>query len=103
MTLIVSTPSWKTKPDDQNHRCRYFIKSSIFEVQFSGITRDLLLETIDANTTMRRGGPVGDFSLSLLDINGDLHEFYAESFFNTHYIMTIMVHSKKMNNKRSFF
>ena len=73
MALTVSTPWWKTKPKDQEHRCRHFIKSIIFEVQFAVITRNLVLEIIDDNTTERRGGPIGDFSLSLLDVNGDLH------------------------------
>jgi len=102
MALIVSTPSWKTIPEGQDHRCRHFIKSKTFEIQFSSITRNLLLEIIDDNTTMRRGGPVGNFSLDLLNINGDIHEFYAESFFNQHDILTLIYYSKQMNSKRNF-
>jgi len=99
MALVVSTPRWEIKPDDQVHRCRHYVKSELFETQFEVITRDLLLEIIDDNTLQRRGGPVGDFSIGLLDINGDLHEFYAESFFNRYYILTLFVHNKKMKNK----
>ncbi len=99
MALTVSTPWWKTKPDDQNHRCRHYIKSEVFKIQLAVITRDLLLDIIDDNTEKRIGGPVGDFSLSLLDVNGDLHEFYAESFFNRHDILTLIVHNRKMKGQ----
>ncbi len=100
MALTVSTPWWKTKPDDQDHRCRHFIKSRIFDTQFAVITRDLVLEIIDDNTKARKGGPVGDFSLSLLDANGDLHEFYAESFFNRYDILTLIAHKRKMKGRK---
>ncbi len=48
------------------------------------------------------GGKVftGDFSLSLLDVNGDLHEFYAQSFFNHYYILTLIVHKRKMKTRK---
>ncbi len=103
MALMVSTPFWKTMPDDQSHRCRHFIKSNLFEVQFAVITKDLLLNIIDTNTTKHQGGPVGNYSLDLVDINGDLHEFYAESFFNRHYILTLMHYSKKINGRKIKF
>ncbi len=100
MALTVSTPWWKTKPNDEDHRCRHYIKSGIFKIQFAVITRELLLEIIDGNTIKRRGGPVGDFSLNLLDVNGDLHEFYAESFFNRHDILTLIIHNRKMKGRK---
>lgn len=95
MALIVSTPWWKTKPNDQEHRCRHYVKSGLYETQFAVITRDLLLEIIDENTTKRRGGPVGAFSLCLPDVNSDLHEFHAESFFNQHDMLTLLAHNNK--------
>ena len=98
MAMTVSTAWWDEKPDDQEHRCRHFIKSDIFETQFAVISKDSLLEIIDANTYRRRGGPVGNFSLGLPDVNGDLHEFYAESFYNTHYILTLFVHVGKVKS-----
>jgi hypothetical protein len=100
MALVVSTAWWMTKPDDQEHRCRHFIKSGIFETQFAVITKDLLLQIIDDNATKRIGGPVGDFSCCLLDVNSDLHEFYAESFFNRHYILTLIVWSRKIKSQK---
>lgn len=99
MVFVVSTAWWMTKPDDQEHRCRHFIRSKLFETQFAVISRDIVLNDIDENTTKHRGGPVGEFSLCLPDVNGDLHEFYAESFFNQHYVLTLIVHNKQMRCK----
>ncbi len=99
MVFVVSTAWWVTKPDDQEHRCRHFIRSKLFETQFAVISRDIVLNDIDENTTKRRGGPVGEFSLCLPDVNGDLHEFYAESFFNRYYVLTLIVHNKQMRCK----
>ena len=99
MALMVSTAWWKKKPENQEHRCRHFIRSNLFKTQFAVISKDIILKDVDDNTNKRRGGPVGEFTLCLPDVNGDLHEFYAESFFNQHDILTLMVHNKKMNCK----
>ena len=99
MVFVVSTAWWMTKPDDQEHRCRHFIRSKLFETQFAVISGDIVLKDIDKNTTKRRGGPVGKFFLCFPDVNGDLHEFYAESFFNRHYILTFLVDNKQMRCK----
>ena len=99
MAFVESTAWWMPKPDDQEHRCKHFIKSNLFETQFAVITRDIILNDIDENTEKRRGGPVGEFSLCLPDVNGDLHEFYAEAFFNQHNILTFIIQIKKMRCK----
>ncbi len=99
MVFVVSTAWWMIKPEVQEHRCRHFIRSKLFETQFAVISRDIVLNDIDENTTKHRGGPVGEFSLCLPDVNGDLHEFYVESFFNRYYVLTLIVHNKQMRCK----
>jgi len=99
MAFMASAAWWMEKPDDQENRCRHFIRSNIFETQFAVISKEIILKDIDDNTTKRRGGPVGEFTLCLPDVNGDLHEFYAESFFNRHYILTLIIHNKQMRCK----
>ncbi len=96
MALVISTPWWKPVPEDQEHKCRHFISSPTFKIQFACISRDLMVELIDDNTNKRIGGPVGEFSAGLLDVNGNLHEFQAESFFNRHDILTLFVYNKKL-------
>ncbi|MBW2108211.1 MAG: hypothetical protein JRI36_06030 [Deltaproteobacteria bacterium] len=96
MAVIVNTPWWKEKPDDQEHRCRHFVCSDSFKTRFACVTRDHIISEIDNNTLQRVGGPVGDFTLCLPDVNGDNHEFHAESFFNRHYLLTLVVHFRKL-------
>ncbi|UCH94809.1 MAG: hypothetical protein JSV88_31750 [Candidatus Aminicenantes bacterium] len=96
MAAFVSTPNWLEKLDDQKNRCRIFDRSDKFKEQFGNVHPGTLLSKIDENTTRRRGGPIGDFSLSLEDVNGNHHEFRAESFFNSHYVLTLIVHKIKL-------
>jgi hypothetical protein len=100
MAMMVSTPWWLVKPDDQPERCRHFVGSRKFVEQFSGVLKEEVLQGIDSNTSKRRGGPVGEFEFALVDADGDLHEFRAESFFNSHSVLTLIVHTKNLTKKR---
>ncbi len=95
MAMVVTTPKWMEQPVDQVHRARHFVGSDLFKQQFSSVTRDWIISQIDANTRRRSGGPVGDFDLVIPDMNGVLHQFHAESFFNRHYLLTLLVSRKK--------
>ena len=98
MAMVVSTAWWDVKPTDQDHRCRHFLGSALFCRQFAGLSQDIVLEKIDENTRQRAGGPVGEFLVFLPDAAGTLHEFGAESFYNRHYILTLLVHRKRMKS-----
>ena len=100
MALVISTPWWMQRPDDQEHRCRHFIGSDLFRTRFACVTRDAIVSEIDNNTWQRKGGPVGEFTLCLPDVNGDLHEFHAESFFNRHYLLNLVVYFRRMRRHR---
>jgi hypothetical protein len=63
---------------------------------FACVSPGMILPEIDHNTNERRGGLVGAFGLCLPDVNAKMHEFYAESFFNRHYIITFVVCQGKM-------
>ena len=96
MVAFISAQHWQPKPEEQPNRWRHFIKSNEFESRFKNVRPDTILASIDNNTSIRRGGPVGDFCLSLKDVNEDEHEFLAESFFNRHYILTLIVYRGKL-------
>ena len=97
MAMLVSTPSWMDTPDDQTSRCRHFVPSPQFTSMFSDVGPDHLLRWVDQQARRRRGGMVADFTLGLKDDRGELHEFHAESFFNTIYLQTLFVHVRRMN------
>jgi hypothetical protein len=98
MALVISTPWWKDIPDDQGDRCRHFIPSKKFLINFACVNPNMILPEIAENSHERRGGPVGEFGLCLPDVNTEMHEFYAESFFNQHDIITFIVYRGKMKN-----
>jgi len=97
MAMLVSTPDWMEKPDDQETRCRHFVRSPAFASRFSGVTSDQLIQHLDRWARRRRGGIVADFTFSLKDDRGDRHEFRGQSFFAKHYLETLFVHLRPMN------
>ncbi len=50
---IVSTAHWDLKPDDQQTRCRHFVRSPEFALFFPTVSGEGLRQSIDANTVMR--------------------------------------------------
>ncbi len=97
MVMVLSTPWWREKPLDQEIRIRHFVPSERSKKEFDNIGPDDFLNMIDDHTRRRLGGIVGSFSFGLQNKNGVLHEFQAESFFNQHYLVTLIVHQEKIS------
>ena len=64
---------------------------------FGNVGSEHLRQSVDQQARQRRGGIVADFTVGLRDDRGDLHEFHAESFFNTIYLQTLFVHVRRIN------
>lgn len=86
---MVATAHWEPIPADQETRCRHCVRSAQFEQMFPSVTAEELRIALDANTMRRRGGPVGTFQLLLADRTGRTHEFTAEAFYNSHYVLAL--------------
>jgi len=86
---MVATAYWDPLPEDQETRCRHYVRSAQFERLFPSVAAEELRAALDAHTIRRRGGPVGTFALSLLDCSGRSHEFVAEAFYNSHYVLAL--------------
>jgi hypothetical protein len=86
---MVATAYWDPLPEDQDTRCRHYVRSAQFERLFPSVAAEELRAALDAHTIRRRGGPVGTFALSLLDCSGRSHEFVAEAFYNSHYVLAL--------------
>lgn len=100
MVMVISTPNWLPKPDDQITRCRHFVRSKKFIEQFPSVHADQLVNAIDDNAAMRRGGLVAEFGVMLMDANDSPHEFMGETFFNRHYLLTLLVHNQPLGKKK---
>ncbi len=96
MAMLVSTPRWQITPDGQDNRWRHFVGSGAFLTRFACIGPAMILGDVDRNTNRRRGGLVGDFGLCLPDVDGDLHEFRAECFYNQYDILTLVVYERPL-------
>jgi hypothetical protein len=96
MLMLVSTPPWKECPSDQINPWRHFVPSGAFKRQFSRVTPRDVLTRLDVQAQHRRGGPVANFTLTLDDDNNIAHEFHAESFFNTHDLVTLFTHLRQL-------
>jgi len=95
MALVISTPLWMEKPEEQNDRIRHLVLSDRFGREFGSMNREGILNLIDKYATMHRGGMVGKFQFRMKDLNGNFHQFYAESFFNVHYLLTLITPNGK--------
>jgi hypothetical protein len=99
---LISTPWWKEKPEDQITRCRHFMCSPAFEREFPRVHPDQLLDPVSRSTQPRKLGVVGDFTFAVENVAGDQCEFYAESFFNNYYLMTLFVAQARGKAARVF-
>lgn len=92
MILLVTTAPWDTTPVDQDGRIRHFIASPAFKARFPCPKLEKLRKLVDENAQQRRGGPVAGFLGRLVDHHGEHHDFHAEGFYNSYYIMTLFAH-----------
>jgi hypothetical protein len=88
---LVGPPPWNTTGDG-TASCRYFIRSARFMEQFSNVTESQISSLLRACSTRRRGGPIADDDVVLLDDCGQKHKFHLESFYNRHEVLTILIH-----------
>jgi hypothetical protein len=77
---------------DETDPCRYFIRSPAFARRFSRVTEDNVFEAIQSYCAPRRGGPLGEAQIPIIDDADDPHIFSFETFFNRHDALTLAVH-----------
>jgi hypothetical protein len=99
---LISTPWWKDKPADQITRCRHFIRSKRFSKEFPDVSPDQLLQYVNKSTRPRKWGIAGEFMVAVQNAVGEPCEFFAESFFNQHYLMTLFVARGKTKSAKAF-
>lgn len=72
---------------------RYCIESPAFRTRFD-YGEPQLLAAVSTYAMHRRGGPLGEAEIVLLDRNGDGHVFRFESFSNGHSTLTLAVRAR---------
>lgn len=89
---LVGPPPWEITTDVA--QCRYFIRSNRFIEQFANVTEQQACHLLRMCSTQRRGGPIADDDVVLVDDCGQKHLFHLESFFNRHEALTILIHKE---------
>jgi Zn-dependent peptidase ImmA (M78 family) len=91
MAMAVISPPWEPLPDNQVSPCRHFVSSPRFLAEFGQVDAQPIVEHIQENVDKRRGGPVGEFDVSILNRNGTPSTFLIECFYNRYDILALLV------------
>lgn len=97
MAAVIGTPAWKVDREHASGSWRHFVPSPQFAERFSCVDVDNIVQLVNVRANPQSGGLVARFPLVLGDDNDDRHEFLAEAFFNTHDLLMIFVHQRKLN------
>lgn len=89
---LVGPPPWETTAGVA--QCRYFIRSTRFIEQFANVTEQQACNLLRMCSTQRRGGPIADDDVVLVNDCGQKHLFHLESFFNRHEALTILIYKE---------
>jgi hypothetical protein len=91
--VVGAHPRGNTDPNQAAPQCRYFIRSRAFIDRFSSVTEDTACAVLRANALFRRGGPIADCEVILVDDRGEKQCFHLESFYNGHEALTIFIYT----------
>jgi hypothetical protein len=80
---------------DLANPCRHFIRSDAFAAQFSTVSEQDVFTLISEYVTPRKGGPLGDTKVILIDDNANEHEFFFETFGFVHECLTLGAHIRE--------
>lgn len=90
---LVGPPPWEVVATGAEP-CRYFIRSTTFIEQFANVTELQACGLLQTCSSYRRGGPIADDDVMLVDDCGQKHIFHLESFFNRHEALTLLIHKE---------
>jgi hypothetical protein len=86
-------PHPRTKGQDgESSECRYFIRSRTFLDQFSNVSEEVAYGILRANSSFKRGGPIANNDVVLVDDRGEPQLFHLASFYNGHQALTIFAY-----------
>jgi hypothetical protein len=90
--IVGSHPRGSADPDRPAQQCRYFIRSRAFMERFGNMTEDAACAVLRAHASFKRGGPIANVDVTLVDDRGESQLFHLESFYNGHEALTIFTH-----------
>lgn len=90
--IVSQHPHYPDADFDATEPCRYFIRSRLFEEQFSGLTEREAFNILRRHCSWRKRGPLGNDEIVLRDDRGEEHVFLFEAFHNGHALLTLITY-----------
>lgn len=78
-----------TRPQEGKPDIEYLIRSPSFVERFGGFDEPLAIQAIRRYCGSQRAGPLGSANVPLIDVNGDEHIFFSETFCNSYNTLTL--------------
>ena len=78
--IVSGHPRYPAEDFDITSPCTYVIQSSAFRAQFSQVSELELFARLSNICSHRKGGPLANETVMLMDDNGDNHDFLFDSF-----------------------
>ncbi len=88
---VVSPNPWSTDVDPCDP-CRYCIESPVFRERFGAVSEVELFGALRSYCSHKRGGPLGEGEVMLVDGNDEHHMFFFESWSNTYEVLSLGVY-----------
>ena len=92
--IVSQHPHYPDGEFDPADPCRYFIRSRLFEQQYSGLTERDCFKIVRSYCSWRKRGPLGNDEIILRDDRGEEHLFLFEAFHNGHQLLTLITYLK---------
>ena len=90
--IVSQHPHYPDEDFDPVDPCRYFIRSRLFEQQYSGLTERECFKIVRSYCSWRKRGPLGNDEIVLRDDRGEEHVFLFEAFHNGHALLTLITY-----------
>lgn len=90
--IVSQHPHYTDEKFNPTEPCRYFIRSPLFDQQFSNLSERDCFEIVRSHCSWKRRGPLGKDEIILCDDCGDEHLFLFEAFHNSHELLTLMTY-----------
>lgn len=90
--IVSQHPHYTDGDFDPANPCRYFIRSRLFEEQYSNLTERDAFNILRRHCSWRKRGPLGDGEITLRNDRGEEQVFRCEAFHNGHQLLTLITH-----------
>lgn len=95
MGIISQHPNYPKDDFDKLAPCKYLIESAGFKELFNTLDVIDLFKKIKTYCSRAKAGPLGTAIITILDVNGENHQFRFESFYNGYECLTLGVYIRK--------